>query len=272
MKQTSKALKLTETAVMIALASILSLIAVIKMPFGGSVSAFSMLPIAIIAFRHKLLRGLLAGFAHSLIQLMMGMENLSYATSGAAAAAIIMLDYVVAFTGLGLSGIFRGKFKSDGTAIALGTLLACVLRYICHVISGCTVWAGVSIPTGDGLIFSLGYNAAYMVPETLLTVIAAYFAAEVFTLKTPEIKRVRLKTKAAVRLYTAIPAAVAVLVVFLMLFGMMQTEEGYDITAMGNAGAAEWIIIAVVSVLGVTAAFIINRVFSKKLSPAVKEA
>lgn len=272
MKRTSKALKLTETAVMIALASILSLIAVIKMPFGGSVSAFSMLPIAIIAFRHKTLWGLLAGFAHSLIQLIMGMENLSYATSGAAAAAIIMLDYVVAFTVLGLSGIFRGKFRSDGTAIALGTLLACVLRYICHVISGCTVWAGVSIPTGDGLIFSLGYNAAYMVPETLLTVIAAYFAAEVFTLRSPEIKRLKLKTRSAVRLYTAIPVSAAVLVVFLMLFGMMQTEEGYDITAMGNAGVTEWIIIAVVSAVGIIAALVINRVFSKKLSPVLKEA
>ena len=82
--------------------------------------------------------------------------------SPAAAAAIILLDYIIAFIVLGLGGIFRKLFRSQGGALAAGTLLACLLRYVCHVISGCTVWAGLSIPSQDALLYSLAYNACLL--------------------------------------------------------------------------------------------------------------
>ena len=165
--------RLTESAVMLAAAFVLSLIPVVQMPFGGDVTLASMLPILIIAYRHGTPWGLLVGFAGSLLQLLTGLDNLSYATSAWAAIAIIMLDYAVAFTVLGLGGVFRRFTRTQSSALVSGAVLCCVLRYVCHVISGCTVWAGVSIPDTQGLLYSLSYNAAYMVPETIITVAAA---------------------------------------------------------------------------------------------------
>ncbi len=170
-----RALRLTESAIMLAFATILSMVKLVDLPYGGSITAFSMLPILLIAYRYGTGWGLFTAFAHSLLQLLLGMNALSYATSAGAAVAIILLDYVVAFLVLGLGGIFRGKLRSQGAALAAGAILTGALRYICHVISGCTVWAGLSIPDSHALLYSLAYNATYMVPEILITVVGAVY-------------------------------------------------------------------------------------------------
>lgn len=175
-------MRLTESAVMLAAAFVLSILPVIQLPFGGSVTLCSMVPIILLAYRHGTLWGLLVGFAGSLLQLLTGLNNLSYATSAAAVVAIIMLDYIVAFTALGLGGLFRNTRLPQPVGVVLGSLIACVVRYTCHVISGCTVWAGVSIPDTQGLLYSLSYNATYMLPETIVTLIAAGLIASVFKL------------------------------------------------------------------------------------------
>ena len=247
-----KSLRLTETAIMIALGFILSMLKINDMPFGGSVTVFSMLPVIVVAYRYGTAWGLLAGFAASFLQMLMGLKNLTYATSGAAVIAIIMLDYIVAFAVMGLGGIFRGKIKDQGVSLAAGALVACVLRYICHVISGCTVWAGVSIPTNDGLLYSLAYNAAYMVPETVLTVVGAYFAGKAFTLSSEQVKRVPLDTGSARNL-----------VAFVFIFGMVQTEEGFDITAITQGDIFDWLPVIISPVVGIATAVIIKMVAFK---------
>lgn len=257
-----KTQRITETAIMIALATVLSMLKIIDMPFGGTVTAFSMLPMAIIAFRHRTLWGLFAGFAYGVLQMIFGMQNLSYATSGWAVVAIIFLDYIIAFMVIGLAGIFRGKIKDSGISLATGTLLACALRYVCHVISGCTVWAGVSIPTSDGLIYSLVYNAAYMIPETLLTVSAAYYAGKAFNLTSDSIKRIPLENGITANLYASIPVVLAVVIDFVMIFGMTQTEEGFDISALTSADIFSWITVIAIFVIGIVATICI-RTFSK---------
>lgn len=245
---------LTESAVMIALAFILSFLKVVDMPYGGSVTAFSMLPIIIIAFRYGTGWGLATGFAFSLLQMLMGLSSLSYATSAAAAVAIILLDYIVAFTVLGLGGAFRSVIKDQGTAMALGALFACVLRYICHVVSGCTVWAGVSIPTSDGLIYSLGYNATYMIPETLMTIVGAYYVGSLFTVT--EDKIIRRPASAARNVYSivaALPVVLAVVVSAAFIFGMMQNPDdgSFDITAISGYDVISWIPVIISMILGV---------------------
>ena len=253
-----KSLRLTETAIMIALGFILSLLTIIKMPFGGSVTAFSMLPVIVIAYRYSTSWGLLAGFAASLLQMIMGLENLTYATSAGAVIAIIMLDYIVAFGVMGFGGIFKGKIKDQGVALAAGAFVVCFLRYICHVISGCTVWAGVSIPTTDGLLYSLVYNCAYMVPETVITVVGAYYAGKVFTLNSERIKRVSLDTKAAKNVVSSLPVALAVVIAFALIFAMTQNEEGFDITLISQARPSEWRTVIIVLAVGIAASIIIK--------------
>ena len=243
---------------MVAAAAVLSFVKIVDLPFGGSVTLFSMLPIAIVSFRYGMGWGLLAGLANSIIQMLFGMKNLTYGTSAAAVIAIIMLDYIIAFVVIGLAGMFRGRIKDNGTALALGTLIVCVLRYVCHVISGCTVWAGVSIPDADGLIYSLAYNATYMIPETIVTVIGAFFAASIFTLTTPEIKRIKMKEQSAVALYTALPVSIGIVLIFAMICGMMQGESGFDITLLGSTDIWEWIKVAVIGLVAIITSAIVH--------------
>lgn len=175
-KSNTSLIWLTESAVMIALSTILSLIKIFDLPYGGSITAGSMLPIILIAYRYGTSKGLITGLAYSAIQLIFGLGSVSYATSFTAAVAIILLDYIVAFTVTGLGGIFRKKENDNQTSsIISGALLVCLLRFICHTVSGCTVWAGVSIPSSDGLIYSLSYNATYMIPETIIVLLIAWY-------------------------------------------------------------------------------------------------
>lgn len=258
-----KSLRLTETAIMIALAFILSMLKIIDMPFGGSVTAFSMLPVIIIAYRYGTPWGLLAGFTASLLQMLMGLKNLTYATSPLAGVAIVMLDYIVAFAVMGLGGIFKGKIKDQGLSLAAGALVVCVLRYLCHVIAGCTVWAGVSIPTSDGLLYSLVYNCAYMVPETVITVVGAYYAGKVFTLSAERMKRIPLDTSSARNLLSSIPLVLSVVLSFVLIFAMFQTEDGFDITEISRAHVFEWMPVIISLAVGIAATVIIKKVAFK---------
>ena len=181
--------KLTESAVLLALATVLSFVTLLKLPYGGSITLCSTAPIIILSYRHGTLWGVFSAFVFSLIQLLLGLSNLSYATSAAAAIAIIMLDYIVAFSLLGLGGIFKKTFNSQTNALVLGTVISCAFRYICHVISGCTVWAGVSIPDSQAIIYSLAYNATYMLPELLVTVIGITYLSQAVSFSAPTLSR-----------------------------------------------------------------------------------
>ena len=183
---------MTESAMMIALATVLSTIQLMNLPMGGSVTAFSMVPILIIAYRYGTGWGLFTGAVYGVFQMLLGMENLRYGTSLWAVLIIILFDYVVAFGVLGLGGIFRGKLRnSQPLELAAGALLGSVLRYICHFISGWVVW-GVWAPEGmPAWQYSLGYNATYMVPEAIISVVgvsllALYldFTSEIITRRT----------------------------------------------------------------------------------------
>ena len=105
----TKTLRLVESAVMLALATVLSLVSIYKAPYGGSVTPASMLPIIIIAYRYGPKWGLLTGFAHALLQQLFDISYLSWATSFWAVMAIVLLDYLVAFSALGFAGILKAN-------------------------------------------------------------------------------------------------------------------------------------------------------------------
>ena len=173
---------LVEGAIMVAFATVLSLIKLVDMPYGGSVTFASMLPILIISYRHGVSMGLMTGVVYSMMQQLLGLNTLSYFTTWQSIVAVIVIDYLLAFAFVGLGGCLRGRIvflndapvsKKQGAELALGMLLVCVVRYIFHTVSGATVWAGLSIPTEAALVYSLGYNATYMIPETVINVCAA---------------------------------------------------------------------------------------------------
>ncbi len=251
--------RLTESAVMLAVAFVLSLIPVVQMPFGGDVTLASMLPVLIIAFRHGVPWGLLVGLAGSLLQLLTGLDNLSYATSAGAAVAIIVLDYLVAFTATGLGGVFRGGRMSQTAKLIGGILLCCAIRYVCHVISGCTVWAGVSIPDAQGLLYSLTYNAAYMIPETIITVAAGTALSLSLDLQHDLPRRAPAAKGKPVQLMTMLAAVVSSAVGAVWLFGAMQTEDGFAVTAVTGSDMIGVGVCAVLTVLAAAVALLVSR-------------
>ena len=176
-KTNSPTKRMVLSAMLIAIATVLSLIKIVDLPYGGSVTLGSMLPIIIIAYRYGTAWGLLCGFVHGGIQLALGANTLSYVTGAPSVIAVILLDYIIAFGVTGLGGLFRSKSENQPAAFIAGSLVVSLLRYICHVISGCTVWAGLSIPTGAAFQYSLIYNATYMLPEMLVLLIIAYYLA-----------------------------------------------------------------------------------------------
>lgn len=111
---------LCECAVMVALATVLSLIK-IEFPYGGSITICSMLPILIIGYRYKPLVGCLTGVVYGLIQMLFGMSNFAYATSWQAALMILFFDYLIAFGVIGLGGVFRG-IKKSGSRTCFGRI------------------------------------------------------------------------------------------------------------------------------------------------------
>lgn len=183
-----KVIMLCESAVMIALATVLSLLK-IEWPFGGSITICSMLPILIIGYRYNLLWGCFTGVVFGIIQLLLGMSNFSYATSGIAVVMIALFDYLIAYGVAGLGGIFRG-IKNQAVGLGLGALLTGVLRFICHFISGVTVWSGFAEDM-PAWLYSLTYNGAYMLPETVILIVGAVLIGLIIDFRSHKLKGVK---------------------------------------------------------------------------------
>ena len=160
-----------ECALMIALGTVLANIKIYSLANGGSVTLFSMLPFIMISFRHGVKWGLFTGFVNSLLQMLLGF----YAPPAPGLlplVGMILLDYVLAFTLLGLAGAIAKPFSNKLVGIGVGTAVVCFIRFMCSFLSGVLIWGNLS----DGLpawTYSLTYNGSYMLPETIMTTVAA---------------------------------------------------------------------------------------------------
>lgn len=168
---------LVEGAIMVALAAVLSYIRIFKLPWGGSITLVSMLPIMLYSIRHGIKKGLGAAFAFSLIQLFQGISDglFAWGLTPLMLVACIFIDYIFAFSVLG----FAGLFSKNGLAGYIGgTALAGLLRFLCHFLSGVIIWHSFGelwegFSTENEWLYSLLYNGAYMLPEIIFTQIAA---------------------------------------------------------------------------------------------------
>ena len=218
MNTTFKTQRMTVSAVMLALSTVLAvvceLIPFLNLPFGGGFTVASMLPVIIISYMYGIRWGLFTSFTYSCIQIIismiMGKTVIALFTPSsddymgiAIAFAIIFIDYLLAYTVLGFGGIFRNKIKSKVLAIVLGVIVALSLRYICHIISGYIfygAWAewffsqegfyavGEKILVafsgkGLALLYSVFYNGLYMIPEIIITSIVATVVSNISYIK-----------------------------------------------------------------------------------------
>lgn len=265
--KTSNTRKIAEAAVMLAVATVLSMIKLLDLPYGGTVTIGSLLPIIIISYRHGVKFGLLTGFVFGIIQQLLGLDTLSYVTTWQSVLAVILLDYLIAFALIGLGGAFR-KVDSQPSALMIGAIAVCAMRYVCHVISGATVWAGLSIPTNAALLYSLGYNATYMLPETIVTASLAYYVGSILDFRNESISRFSKPEKPEVPALKwlggfIIMAAIAFDV--RTIFIHLQNSETGEFYVMGLA-TVNWGLIALVSIVAIISATVLIIVSTKSYS------
>ncbi len=262
MKQ-NKTKILVECAVFIAIATVLSLFKLLDLPYGGSITLGSMVPMILLSYRHGIFWGLGSGFVYGGIQQLLGFNTLSWVTTWQSVVAVILLDYVLAFAFTGLGGVFRKIVKTQATALTLGGLTACVLRYLCHVIAGCTVWAGLSIPTSAALIYSIGYNATYMIPETLVALVAIYYVGTVLDFRKIQPTRLEQAKSQGNPLYgwmAGLFVAGGLIYDGIAIFGKLQNAETGEFMITGLA-QVNWLAVGAVTLacLAVAAVLILLK-------------
>ena len=165
---------ITIGAMMAALATILSYITVYTLPNGGSITAASMVPIIIIALTCDFKTAIMTSMTYSVVQLLIK-PQLPPAQEFAAFIAAILLDYIIAFSVLGLAGMFAKPFKNKKIGASVSTAIVVFLRFICHFISGILIWYTYA-PEGTPVwLYSLTYNGSYMLVEGIISVIVIAF-------------------------------------------------------------------------------------------------
>lgn len=201
----NKTKRLTESAMLLAVAIVLELVAkmvIPELPFGGQITLVSMLPVVLISYRHGVKWGLVSGVAYALVEMAIGARVVAaafqpgYFGDGVMlfnALIMCVLDYLVAFTVLGLGGCFRNRIRSRGAALMCGSLVALGARFLAHILSGYILFSGWAewfftqdgfpawgaglvaslSPQMLGLVYSVVYNGMYMVPEMIITAVVA---------------------------------------------------------------------------------------------------
>ena len=202
---------LVESAVMIALATVLEIVAkmvIPEMPFGGQITIVSMLPVVLVGWKYGVSKGLLTGFVYSLVQMALGAKTISslilpasedYLGNIGNVILMFILDYIVAYTVLGLGAIYKKRIKNNSVSLALGAFTALALRYASHIISGYILygawaewfftqdgfysWGQTIMSTFSGnalsLVYSIIYNGFYMIPEIIITTVVAIIIGKI---------------------------------------------------------------------------------------------
>ena len=179
---------LCECAMMLALAVVLSYVKIFTLPFDGSITLFSMLPICLISIKYGIGWGLGTAFCYAWFQILQG-GVFAWGLTPTMLIASLFLDYILAFTVLGLAGLFR---KKGLLGMVMGIVMVCALRFLVHFVAGVVLWANLEQFVAFGkewvnrpALYSICYNGIYMLPETVMTSIGAWLL-----LKIPQMKRI----------------------------------------------------------------------------------
>ena len=151
--------KFTISAIFVAVAFVLSLIKIIDLPFGGSITLFSMLAISLPAYFFGVRLGFVASFAYSMLQLIIDPYIIH--------PIQLLLDYTVAFSCFGVVGFFRGEEKG----LYKGFVLACIIRFLSSTVSGYIFFKDYTPENWSPIIYTVVYNGSYIFTECILSII-----------------------------------------------------------------------------------------------------
>lgn len=197
---------LVESAIMLALAIVLEMVSksvIPKMAFGGQITIVSMLPIVLVGWKYGIGKGLITGFVYSLAEMVIGVADGTITAAflppeqdglGVCKAILMLfLDYILAYTVIGLGAMYKKSIKNDSLCLSLGAFTALSFRYISHILSGYILygawaewfftqegfysWGQTIMNTYSGnalsLVYSIIYNGFYMIPEIIITTVVA---------------------------------------------------------------------------------------------------
>lgn len=187
--------RLTETAIMLALAVALSYVQIFPLPMGGSVTLFSQVPIIIIGYRYGAKWGISTGVIYGVLEMLLqGLGNFAYVKGFGSYLILILADYVLAFMVLGLGGaMFKKAIKNQAVALGLGAFVGSLLRFLCHFISGVTIWGEYADGWKSVWAYSAGYNGSYMAAEAAISVVGVVLLSIVLDFSSPTLIRKKSK-------------------------------------------------------------------------------
>ena len=154
----------------VALSFALSYIKLFDMPFGGSITLVSWLPIALFSYIYGTKKGLLIGFLYGVLQSIQDPYIIH--------PAQFIIDYPLAFSMVGFAGALRFSKAFDKIPqlkFALSSLIAGSLRFFCHVLSGVFAFGAYAVDAGASSFwaYSLAYNSYVFVDIALVVVAGA---------------------------------------------------------------------------------------------------
>ncbi len=172
-----KTIKLTENALFLSLAIVLSFIKIYEMPMGGSITLCSMLPVMFSGIKHGNKVGLSVAFFFSIYQLFSAIISgnvFVWCKTANTVLFVVFFDYILPFTSLGLCGILKKlSFRNiPNLGLYAGICLSIFFRFVCHFITGVVLWSQW-VENMNAYMYSLLYNASYLLPELILTLIIA---------------------------------------------------------------------------------------------------
>ena len=150
---------IAEIVVAVALAYVLNLLVIFRLPQGGSVTAVSMIPILWLALRRGPKIGIFGGIVFGLVD-MLPWPYIVHPVQ-------LLLDYPIAFGALGLAGFFKGH-------PIVGVIVGIAGRFISHFVSGFVIFATYAPAGMNPILYSAIYNGSYMIVELVLSVIVMY--------------------------------------------------------------------------------------------------
>jgi len=193
--QMSRTAVLVECAMMVALGFVLSIIPFFHLPWGGSVTCFSTLPIIVMSFRHGMKWGVASAAVFGAVHALMGANSVAAAGSFGAMLLCALLDYILAYAAVGLTGPVAGLYmRIAGTGgqapdsgarqdtrglrhpragLVAGIVATGLMRLLCSFLSGVLIW-GAWAPEGVPVWqYSLTYNAGWCLPDVAIVLFAA---------------------------------------------------------------------------------------------------
>lgn len=150
-----------EGGLCIALTYLLGWIAFWKMPQGGSIHAAHMVPLLFFALRRGAPIGIVAGMVFGALDFLLGEKYSLHPLS-------ILLDYIIAYGAIGITGYAAGGTRWNAMAAAL---VAMVVRLAAMIVSGAVVFASYAPEGMNPWLYATMYNATTAVPDMVINLI-----------------------------------------------------------------------------------------------------